>query len=650
MLAPLDAAIAKQQPLLPKLNRRRTAATSTVAPYFVAYVEEQLVNRYGATTTYGGGLRVYTTLDLREQTLAERTARHDIRSTGLSTAIVSIDPSTSYVKAMVGGWDYKKSQFNIATQGHRQPGSSFKPFVFLAALKKGIRPATRFNSHKVVLPNGTTQGWYVKNDTPVYEGWKPLDYALAKSDNTIFAQLTEAVGPQPVADAAHAAGINSPLNPNLSIGLGGLTLGVTPLEMAHAYATIANEGERVGGSILFHTPDAGIRQSDAEPISILRVVHPGGHADENTPLPRQVISRNDALTLVDAMRGVVRFGTGTKAQLPRRTVIGKTGTTSNFLDAWFIGAVPQRVTAVWVGYPDVARPMLTQYHGHEVLGGTYPAQVWHDFMAAVTQHMPVRDWPHADFVADQSVIVDRATGKRAPAGCTNTMELIIADDKLPDGESSCRATPFTVPDLSGLGEKQAAKQVFDNGLVFVPDLQPAQPGQHAGSVIDQTPDAYTRVGNKTPVHVTIAVAAPQVYVPAASSRKTRRISIAEAIGRLRTAHFRIALIGNTDRTDLPDGTVVHQDPAPDTLAPQGSVVTLEVVGNVDAVVVPDVSGMKVADAERALRADGLSVASARRAVGGRALPADWVITTNWTPGVAVPPGTSINLVTSRRPL
>jgi beta-lactam-binding protein with PASTA domain len=264
--------------------------------------------------------------------------------------------------------------------------------------------------------------------------------------------------------------------------------------------------------------------------------------------------------------------------------------------------------------------------------------------------MPVRDWPHADFVGDQAVIVDKATGKRAPAGCTNTMELIIADDKLPDGESSCRATPFTVPDLSGLGEKQAAKQVFDNGLVFVPDLQPAQPGQHAGSVIDQTPDAYTRVGNKTPVHVTIAVAAPQVYVPAASSRKTRRISIAEAIGRLRTAHFRIALIGNTDRTDLPDGTVVHQDPAPDTLAPQGSVVTLEVVGNVDAVVVPDVSGMKVADAERALRADGLSVASARRAVGGRALPADWVITTNWTPGVAVPPGTSINLVTSRRPL
>ena len=282
--------------------------------------------------------------------------------------------------------------------------------MFLAALKKGIRPATRFNSHKVVLPNGTTQGWYVKNDTPVYEGYKPLDYALAKSDNTIFAQLTLAVGPQPVADAAHAAGINSPLNPNLSIGLGGLTLGVTPLEMAHAYATIANEGERVGGSILFHTPDAGITQSDAEPISILRVVHPGGHADENTPLPRQVIARNDALTLIDAMRGVVRYGTGTKAALPRRTVIGKTGTTSNFLDAWFIGAVPQRVTAVWVGYPDVARPMLTQYHGHEVLGGTYPAQVWHDFMASVTEHMPVRDWPHAEFVSDESG--DRRQGDR----------------------------------------------------------------------------------------------------------------------------------------------------------------------------------------------------------------------------------------------
>src|SRR3954454_869758 len=334
---------AKAADLLPKNVKHEISFGATKVPYFVQYVTQLLVNRYGEKTTFNGGLRVYTSIDLSEQAHAEKAVRERLRGvaqagTPISGALVSIDPRDGEVKAMVGGSKYGRrrkrgeSTFNVATDGHRQPGSAFKPFVLAAALQKGIQPDTVFVSRKVILQQDDHTFMLVKNDFPVYAGPIDLRRAMTESDNTVYAQLTQAVHPVSVVAAAHDLGINSPLDPNLSIGLGGVRIGVTPLEMAHAYASLAARGARVGGSLLFHTPDAGYESPTQDPVSILEVEFPDGHKDTNRPRATRALSETDALTQIDAMRGVVGLpsGTGNAAALPGRTVIGKTGTSSDF--------------------------------------------------------------------------------------------------------------------------------------------------------------------------------------------------------------------------------------------------------------------------------------------------------------------------------
>ena len=307
-------------------------------------------------------------------------------------AVVVMDPATGRVLAMSGGWSYGMSQFNRAVQAQRQPGSSFKPFVYLAALQKGVRPATQFHSSKQLFDLGGGQFWYVTNSEDAYGKTLDLNEALAVSDNTVYSQLIMLIKPAVIADVAQRLGINSPIDSGQpAIGLGGLFVGVTPLEMAHAYATIANRGQRVGGSILFHTPDSGITDPTDDPVSITRIEFPDGRTLVNTPEAVQAVPENDALQVLQAMKGVIRFGTGKSAQITRPAV-GKTGTTSDFKDAWFIGATPQRATAVWVGYENPARPMRTQYLGGPVYGGTFPALIWRDYMVESLRGQPREDW------------------------------------------------------------------------------------------------------------------------------------------------------------------------------------------------------------------------------------------------------------------
>ena len=274
------------------------------SPYFGEYVKAQLIDQLGAKRVFGGGFRVDTTIDLRLQKLARDAIDKWLPSpTGPQAALVAINPSTGAVLAMYGGRSFHASQFNLAVQGERQPGSSFKPFVLATALKEGISPLSTFVSKPVSIFLGNKY-WNVHNFEGEYLGPIDLVKATAASDNSVFAQLTKVVGPANVARTAHELGITSHLDGVFSIGLG--TQAVNPLEMARAYATFANGGYNVSGKVFANEPRA---------ITTIRDVN-GDLVYNNTPARKRVMSSVDAAIVTQLLEGVVTGGTGTAAALP----------------------------------------------------------------------------------------------------------------------------------------------------------------------------------------------------------------------------------------------------------------------------------------------------------------------------------------------
>jgi penicillin-binding protein 1A len=655
-LSAMNGAEAKLAPLVTPGAKHQLTFGPTRVPYFVQYVTTLLENRYGPQA-FTAGVKVYTSIDLREQALAERVVSNRLRALGPSGALVSIDPQTGEVKAMVGGDNFARTPFNIATDGHRQPGSSFKPFVLAAALRRGIQPATQFVSKRLVLQLDDKHYQLVLNDTPNYLGPIDLHTAMTVSDNTVFEQLTEAVHPQSVVDAAHAAGITSPLDPNLAIGLGGLRLGVTPLEMAHAFATFANRGVRIGGSILFHTPDAGYSSGDQDPRSILWVAFPDGRVDVNRVATRNAFARDsqvndtDALTLLDTMRGVTQSGTGTKAAIPGRVVIGKTGTTSDYKDAWFVGMTPQRVTAVWVGYVNPSRSMKTEYYGQPVFGGTIPAEIFKTFMQQALAGQPPLDWPSSPGRYQEPVMVDtrRDPYLLAPYGCARAQGLVMAVAQVPnrtESPSACSGLLTIVPDLTGLSPRNAFTVADGQHLLFNYQLVPARPGQRTGVISGQVPQPGVSVPWNDAIEAYLPVKVPQVIVPGVVSRAGAPVSADAAVARLAASGFKV-VIELAVQSGVPAGTVIGQDVRGGSLAPSGSIVTIAVVGAApNAVAVPDIEGIVLSAAERRLRAVGLAFTTLRRD-GGFAARTDVVITSDIQPGDLVPRGETIALTTSR---
>ena len=347
------------------------------APYFANYVKDQLVNELGPQKAFGGGLKVTTSLDVNLQKIARDAIASVLPQNGVNPAVALVAIDTEHdpgaVLAMVGGANYHKNQFNLATQGERQPGSAFKPFVLATALRENISPSSTLTSSKQVAINAGGRLWVVNN----YEGEAlgPIDLtkAIAVSDNSVFSQLTALVGPQRVADTAKDLGILTPLQGYFAIGLGAEP--ATPLDMARAYTAFADGGRRIDGSIFKNQPRA------------VESITAGGNTETNAPVPKQVLTPTQAATIDQLLQGVVQGGTGTAAALPGREVAGKTGTTENYGDAWFVGYTPQLVAAVWVGYPDKLIPMTYQFHGHAVAGGTFPALIWKAFMTKALAYM-----------------------------------------------------------------------------------------------------------------------------------------------------------------------------------------------------------------------------------------------------------------------
>jgi penicillin-binding protein 1A len=351
------------------------------AGYFTSWVSQQVIERYGATRAFDGGLRVKTTLDLDMQRAAEQAVDAYLPGpNGPTAAMVAIENSTGEVRAMVGGRSYNETPFNLATEGERQPGSSFKAFDLAAALEDGISPESTWSSRLKIFTVPGTKGrekFIVHNDEGAYTGSNTLTGATAFSDNSIYAEVGLKVGTHRIARLAHEMGITTPISTNPAMTIGGLNVGVTPLDMAHAYETIAHGGERVGGTLASQLQPTGIQEVSAAGQAL-----PDGHRrDVNRVLARRVLPSGVAGTETSMLETVLAYGTA-KAAAIGQFAAGKTGTTSNFGDAWFVGWDRKYTVAVWVGYPDKLVPMTTDFGGQPVFGGTYPALIWHDFMLA----------------------------------------------------------------------------------------------------------------------------------------------------------------------------------------------------------------------------------------------------------------------------
>ncbi|HET8528652.1 MAG TPA: PBP1A family penicillin-binding protein, partial [Gaiellaceae bacterium] len=454
------------------------------APYFGEYVKQQLLAHFKSSKlVYGRGFRVHTTIDLGLQRLARDAIDKWLPSPdGPQAALVALDPTNGAVLAMYGGRNFHASQFNLAVQGERQPGSSFKPFVLATALRQGIAPQTTFVSKPISIFLGDKY-WPVNNYEGEYLGTIDLNKAISASDNSVFAQLTKVVGPANVVATAHRMGITGHLDPVFSIGLG--TQIVNPLEMARAYGTFANGGYRVDGKVFGDNPRVitQIDGVDGKPLY------------RNAPVRRQVLSSAQDEILTHMLEGVVTSGTGRNAALPGYTVAGKTGTTENYGDAWFVGYTPQLVTAVWVGYPDRLRPMLTEYHGGPVAGGTFPALIWKSFMQAALKRIGAQPqpFPSPPYLSTTPERVTYRDGRieRDNGLCSDTSYLVYFSGDGPAKTADCKHDEVEVPNVVGLSVSRARGRLRAQPLTAQLIYKPAAPGERPGVVLKQFPASGT---------------------------------------------------------------------------------------------------------------------------------------------------------------
>lgn len=383
-ITPEEAQAARKTPLL---VGKPTAWRKSKSPFITEAVTKELEARFGKEKVLRGGIRVQTTVDMDFQKMAEESVRDShsmLRRWGLradQVALAAVDPRTHFVKALVGGVDYQSSQFNRAVQSRRQPGSSFKPFVYYTALASGnFSPGTIIDDAPISyrIPGGIykPQNYGGKKD---FKGKMSIATALIQSRNIPAVKLGKAVGLEKVIEICRVLGIESPMQPVISLPLG--SIGVTPLEMAGAFATFASNGW------------------SSKTTAILQVTDSKGNVLlDNTPKPQQVLDPWATANLTTMLKGVLSpGGTGKKGNIGRPAA-GKTGTTSSERDVWFVGYVPQLATAVWVGNDDY------QSMGKGITGGDFAAPVWRTFMLKALQNEPVKYFPAASQFGRPDVI------------------------------------------------------------------------------------------------------------------------------------------------------------------------------------------------------------------------------------------------------
>lgn len=401
---------------------------------FIDYVSQQVAKKYGDDALYKEGLKIYTTMDVDKQHAAVRAMRNlpnnytdENGLTQPQAAIVSIDPKTGHILAMVGGRG--QDSFNRASMAVRQPGSAFKPFVYLTALQHDMTPDTTMDDQPV-----TYGSWSPKNAGGSYSGTMTLSDALAHSVNTIAVQLADKVGTKNIIANAKKMGITTldAKDDNLAMALGGLTKGVTPLEMASAYGTFANKGVHV------------------KPTAIVKILDRNGNVLEDASTlekeetKTRVMSEREAYEMTTMLEGVIDHGTGTAAAIGRPAA-GKTGTTDDNKDAWFVGYTPDIVTAVWIG-DDTGSHSLG-----EIYGGTIPAEIWKDYMSSATS-----DESGGDFSAPSGM--ERRKETTSSSSSSNSVR---SDDREEPKKKSATTEKTTTKEKSKQQTQQPARQQAD---------------------------------------------------------------------------------------------------------------------------------------------------------------------------------------------
>jgi penicillin-binding protein 1A len=389
--------------------------TGGQAPYFVEYVRQKVEERFGSSILYSGGLNIYTSLNDDLQTYAEEAIssglqnieshRKTLGHTPLQAAMIVLDPATGHIRAMVGGRDFSKSQFNRALQALRQPGSAFKPIIYAAALEQGYSPSELLDDSPLTIKIDRKRTWSPENFTHTYQGPVTLRKALVQSLNVPTIRLLEKIGIDHTIQYARKLGIRSPLSHYLPLALGSSSL--TLAELTSAYAVFANHGIKLG------------------PISILSITDSTGQVlFMNDALPEQVMKPEAAYLTTYLLEGVILQGTGWKARDLGRPAAGKTGTTNDYRDAWFIGYTPNLVAGVWVGYDD------QQSIGPKETGARAALPIWLDFMKKATAERTAEDFSVPDDV------VFRQTDPRTGLLSTDKCSQSIREAYLPGTEPS----------------------------------------------------------------------------------------------------------------------------------------------------------------------------------------------------------------------
>jgi penicillin-binding protein 1A len=498
-----DAAFARRQVVLARMRELHAApdadiAAAAAAPlgvvakpaagarypaaYFVERVKRFVLDdpRFGATAAerrrllFEEGLRIRTTVDLRIQQAAEEAVKSVLPNpaTDPSGAVVALDPRNGFVRALVGGRDFfgpePEAKFDLATQGMRQTGSSFKPFVLAEALAQGISPQKVYEaptSLTIPMPAGQ-EPWVVNNYEG--EGGPPVNLvdATVHSINTVYAQLIQEVGPQKAIDMAHTLGITGPLKPYPSAVLGSNEISV--LDMASAYSTFAADG--------LH----------ADPVFVTEITRADGSVIYRRPSTlHRAIPTDVARGVTGILTQVVQRGTGVAAQLGDRPVAGKTGTANEWRDAWFVGYTPDLVAAVWVGFPERLRSMTPPATSIRVTGGSWPARIWHTVMEPALGDSPISPFPAPEPAAG----ADQAAAPAPPPA----------------------PTTVPLPDVRGQYETQARSVLEAAGFKVETDRRPTRE-RAAGMVADQMPAPGTPVTPGSTVVIGVASGPPRPVV------------------------------------------------------------------------------------------------------------------------------------------
>jgi penicillin-binding protein 1A len=394
--------------------KETTTQKAQFAPYFLEYVRRDLLTLLGSEKLYSGGLRIYTTLDPAAQTAAEAAAKAALPDPAdPEVAIAAVRWRDGAVVAVVGGRDFATEQFDLATQGKRQTGSAFKPFVLAAALEQGVTMDSMWEATPFETPV-KDEIWHVENyENSITGGMYTLETATIWSINTVYARLIVAIGADKVVDVAHRMGITSQMDPDPAIALGGLKQGVSPLEMASAFGTIANAGVAI--------PPSGIERVTDDKGALV-------YEPDRTGTP--AISEGIAAALGAVLNKVYSEGTGAAADFGQWGAV-KTGTAQSWRDAWLVGYSGELSTAVWIGYPK-AQVAMEDVHGIRVTGGSYPAQVWKAFMQVASMSDPAStvitdESGERIVVPDGYAVYNLCTQSRMVArpDCPNAMELLL---------------------------------------------------------------------------------------------------------------------------------------------------------------------------------------------------------------------------------